>query len=684
MDEFSTLLQEIRFSERFRGYDPDEVDAYVHTVAKAAAQMQGRLRELQERVEAAESRVGSGGVGGETEETLTRTLLLAQRTADAAVAEAEAEAARMLTDAEERSGTVVTEAEERATVLLSAAQSQASALMADADAAASSRLRDAQDRSARMLAEAETDRRRILAEAEAEAASAALAQRDRALAEVTELDARRSVLQADIEALERHVSDQRSQLKRALAALRSLIEDPANFGLTEETVVPAPVEVGSSPAPDAQLTDVRPEHDVVGETDVVDLTDPSSPPPPPVGAGTDLTGTREAEKVAAETDVTGTDPTDAISDEFAAEVPPPSDDEAPVMSLPLIDDFEHPDVVVEGLAGDTVAASRAELDESEELAVEFPLSDDEVDVEEPIPPVPSFDSTVGPDETPGEATHTIDGAAVGAESAVEEPVEAVLVEGDEEPVEAVLVEGDEEPVEAVVVNDAEAVIDLVPEGDEAVIDLVAEGDEAVIDLVAEGDEAVIDPSLERPVDAEVVPESEPRQTPPPSGETPPGTDLRTAPPRFVTAADLDSSAEAVTDGIEADEIELDTVEVDTEARDAFEAEAFLAGSEDSVVETRSEPEVVETEPGAERKPDLIDFDEIESQPITQPVPVVEPEHPSLFVSEPTADEAFLAQLREAVSADDQPLSDEADDEALSAFFEEEDEERTRGWFGRKR
>jgi hypothetical protein len=140
----------------------------------------------------------------------------------------------------------------------------------------------------------------------------------------------------------------------------------------------------------------------------------------------------------------------------------------------------------------------------------------------------------------------------------------------------------------------------------------------------------------------------------------------------------------VTDGIEADEIELDTVEVDTEARDAFEAEAFLAGSEDSVVETRSEPEVVETEPGAERKPDLIDFDEIESQPITQPVPVVEPEHPSLFVSEPTADEAFLAQLREAVSADDQPLSDEADDEALSAFFEEEDEERTRGWFGRKR
>ena len=45
---------------------------------------------------------------------------------------------------------------------------------------------------------------------------------------------------------------------------------------------------------------------------------------------------------------------------------------------------------------------------------------------------------------------------------------------------------------------------------------------------------------------------------------------------------------------------------------------------------------------------------------------------------------FLAQLREAVSSDDQPLPDEAADEALSAFFEADDEERERGWFGKKR
>ena len=74
---------------------------------------------------------------------------------------------------------------------------------------------------------------------------------------------------------------------------------------------------------------------------------------------------------------------------------------------------------------------------------------------------------------------------------------------------------------------------------------------------------------------------------------------------------------------------------------------------------------------------------VDEELITQPVPAVEPEHPSLFASEDSADDTFLAQLREAVSNDDQPLPDEAADEALSAFFAGDDEERERGWFGKK-
>ena len=96
MDELSPMFQEIEFHERWRGYDPDEVDAYVDRVAKVAAVAHGRLAELHERVESAEAR---GAGTGEATETLTRTLVLAQRTADAAIAEAREEADRVTTDA---------------------------------------------------------------------------------------------------------------------------------------------------------------------------------------------------------------------------------------------------------------------------------------------------------------------------------------------------------------------------------------------------------------------------------------------------------------------------------------------------------------------------------------------------------------------------------------------------------
>ncbi len=61
MDELSPLFQEIEFHESWRGYDPDEVDAYVDRIAKAAALVQGRLSALEERADDAESRVAAAG-----------------------------------------------------------------------------------------------------------------------------------------------------------------------------------------------------------------------------------------------------------------------------------------------------------------------------------------------------------------------------------------------------------------------------------------------------------------------------------------------------------------------------------------------------------------------------------------------------------------------------------------------
>ncbi|MDW3218504.1 MAG: DivIVA domain-containing protein [Acidimicrobiales bacterium] len=220
MDELSPLFQEIEFHERLRGYDPDEVDAYVDRVARAAAVLRGRLIELQERVDAAESRSHGGpSIGGtEAEETLTRTLVLAQRTADAAIAEAREEADRMTADAATSAQAIVSAAEADAQVTLREAQAEAAAT-----------IRDAEDRASLTLAEAETDRRTILAEAEVTALEAASGERDRLAAEVAELQDYRAFLADDIEILERHLADERHQLTASLSALTDLLESPDAF-----------------------------------------------------------------------------------------------------------------------------------------------------------------------------------------------------------------------------------------------------------------------------------------------------------------------------------------------------------------------------------------------------------------------------------------------------------------------
>lgn len=223
MDEISPLFQEIEFHERLRGYDPDEVDAYVDRVARAAAVLRGRLIELQERVDAAEARANRGGGAGigvvnEEAETLTRTLVLAQRTADAAIAEAREEADRMTADAATSAQAIVSAAEADAQVTLREAQAEAAAT-----------IRDSEDRASLMLAEAETDRRTMLAEAEVLAAQAAAGERDRLAVEVAELQEYRAFLADDIEILERHLTEERHQLTASVAALNDLLESPDAF-----------------------------------------------------------------------------------------------------------------------------------------------------------------------------------------------------------------------------------------------------------------------------------------------------------------------------------------------------------------------------------------------------------------------------------------------------------------------
>ncbi|MGB1505028.1 MAG: DivIVA domain-containing protein [Acidimicrobiales bacterium] len=196
MDELSPLFQDVEFRERFRGYDVAEVDAYVGRVARAVAAAQGRITELQQRVDAAEARKAENPAETDSAEMVSRVLVLAQRTADAAVAEAQDEAA----------------------ALLDRAQAEAVAVRSEADEHAS-----------RVRAEVETDRRRAAAAAEAAAAEAIAHERARVSEAIAELEQHRAFLTEDIDILERHLEECRSILASSLVGLSDLLESPELF-----------------------------------------------------------------------------------------------------------------------------------------------------------------------------------------------------------------------------------------------------------------------------------------------------------------------------------------------------------------------------------------------------------------------------------------------------------------------
>lgn len=194
-----------------RGYDPDEVRAYLIEVSASleashqqATAMEARARAAIAKLQDATQNAQHTGpvpvvapaavptVGAEEAETISRTLLLAQRTADTTVAEAQA----------------------RATSITETAQAEAAGVTAAAKLEAASTLEQARAESARLLDEARTEAQRAKSE-----------QHLRAESEVKELQSRREALIADIDTLEQHAARHRDQLRQTSTALAKLADE---------------------------------------------------------------------------------------------------------------------------------------------------------------------------------------------------------------------------------------------------------------------------------------------------------------------------------------------------------------------------------------------------------------------------------------------------------------------------
>ena len=127
MEVTPQTLREVEFREKLRGYHPDDVDEFLEKVAAGIEVLQRRLKEATDRAGRAEHQLGAAG---ELDDSVRRTLVLAQRTADLAIKEAREEAAKLVAHAEARARDVVAEAEERSRRATEEAQRQ---LRADLD-----------------------------------------------------------------------------------------------------------------------------------------------------------------------------------------------------------------------------------------------------------------------------------------------------------------------------------------------------------------------------------------------------------------------------------------------------------------------------------------------------------------------------------------------------------------------
>jgi len=246
MDLTPQSLHSVEFREARRGgYNTRDVDDFIERVAGGVGHLNERAREAQMRAEAAEARVAdlqreveearrrpAAPEASETDETLRRTLVLAQRTADATIKEAKEEANRVLSEAREEAA-------------------------------------------------------RTRAEAEAEARRGADSARVNAQAEVETLLASRDKLKADLEALTRRLDDQRNQLRSGINEMQRLLDDPTALKplpplSLAEVDLPTPLPPVAEPA-DERNGNGNGHHG--DEADLSDVTALQEAPAPPVDLG---------------------------------------------------------------------------------------------------------------------------------------------------------------------------------------------------------------------------------------------------------------------------------------------------------------------------------------------------------------------------------------------------------------
>ena len=117
------VFRDVQFREKLRGgYHPEDVDEFLEQAAVGVEELTERLRQATERAQRAEQ---SASEASATDDSLKRVLLMAQRTADQAVREAEAEAEAAIRQAHDGADRTLSEAKAKARALVAEAEDRA-------------------------------------------------------------------------------------------------------------------------------------------------------------------------------------------------------------------------------------------------------------------------------------------------------------------------------------------------------------------------------------------------------------------------------------------------------------------------------------------------------------------------------------------------------------------------------
>ena len=142
MDLTPQTLRDVEFREKLRGYHPDDVDDFLEEVAVALDGVLTRLRSAEAAAggamptpAAVSAPVAAAAVSDPnlSEGTLSRALLLAQRTADLAVAEAEQSARQLLDEARAEADRILAETQAKVGAMTEEARSSAESAVAELD-----------------------------------------------------------------------------------------------------------------------------------------------------------------------------------------------------------------------------------------------------------------------------------------------------------------------------------------------------------------------------------------------------------------------------------------------------------------------------------------------------------------------------------------------------------------------